>query len=70
MNFIKEVVNEYSELLYLSNKTLNEIKELVIVKSAFVERFGKYKRLCANNDQELRDLKKVGSISKGEVFFV
>jgi hypothetical protein len=66
MSFIKEVVCEYSELLYLSNKTLNEIKDLEIVKSAFVERFGKYKKLYSVCDNELKEYKK-NNFSRSEV---
>ena len=58
MAFIREVVCEYSELLFLSNKTLNEIKEIEIVKSAFVERFAKYKKLFTKNDNELKDIRR------------
>ncbi len=68
MSFIKEVVCEYSELLYLSNKTLNEIKDLEIVKSAFVERFGKYKKLYSLSDNELREYKKM-NFSRSEVIY-
>ena len=64
MSFIKEVVCEYSELLYLTNKTLIEIKEIDIVKSAFVERYGKYKRLFTQNDIELNELKKINKNEK------
>lgn len=66
MSFIKEVVCEYSELLYLSHKTLNEIKDLEIVKSAFVERFGKYKKLFSVTENELKEYKKM-NLSKSEV---
>ena len=58
MAFIREVVCEYSELLFLSNKTLNEIKEIEIVKSAFVERFAKYKKLFTKNENELKDIRR------------
>lgn len=58
MAFIREVVCECSELLFSNNKTLNEIREFEIVKSVFVKRFRKYKRLYTINDNELKEIRK------------
>ena len=70
MDFIKELVNEYCELIFLSNKTLNEIKDLEIVKSVFVERFGKYKHLYTANDNELKELRKLSYSRKDVIKFI
>ena len=58
MAFIREVVCEYSELLFLGNKTLHEIKEIEILRVIFAERFGKYKRLYSESEIQLKEIKK------------
>ena len=64
MSFINEIVSEYSEFLFISNKTLNQIKEIDIVKSAFIERYGKYKKLYLYSEKELNELRKTHTIIK------
>jgi hypothetical protein len=63
-NFIAEMINEYSEFLYNSQKALYEIKELEIVKNALHERFKKYHKICIEMDNEIEDLKKFSKTNK------
>ncbi len=56
--FIKEVCLEYSELLFYSNKSLGELRDLETLKNALNERFRKYQRLCSSLENEISLLKK------------
>lgn len=55
--FIKEVCLEYSELLYLSFKINNELKEVEIVKNCLNERFKKLNKICFQLEAELNEYK-------------
>lgn len=56
--FIKEVCQEYSELLYFSNKSIIEIRELETVKNALNERYRRYHKLSQQLEADLTDMKK------------
>jgi hypothetical protein len=56
--FIKEVCQEYSELLFFSNKSIIEIRELETVKNALNERYRRYHKLSQQLEAELTDMKK------------
>jgi len=56
-NFIKEVCHEYSELLYFSNKSVNEIRELELVKNALSERYKQFHKISISLENELSNLK-------------
>jgi hypothetical protein len=57
--FIKEVCGEYSELLFYAHKSLNEIRELEIVKDALNERYKKYYKYSTQLQNDVNDLKKL-----------
>jgi hypothetical protein len=63
-NFIAELINEYSDFIFYTQKTLLEIKELDIVKSAMHERFKKYHKICIELENELDDLQKFAKTNK------
>jgi hypothetical protein len=49
---------EYSELLYFANKSVNEIKELELVKNALNERYKRYYKTTIQMEKELDQLKR------------
>ena len=51
-NFIKETCGEYSEFLFLANKTLGDIKEIDIIKNALNERYKIYKKVLSIKEAE------------------
>ena len=55
--FIKEICLEYSELLYVSNKLMDELRELDIVKNCLNERYRKLNKICFQQEAEIKDLK-------------
>jgi hypothetical protein len=63
-SFIAELISEYSEFIFYTQKTLMEIKELDIVKSAMHERFKKYHKICIELENELDDLQKFAKTNK------
>ena len=63
-HFISELINEYSNFIFYSQKTLMEIRELDIVKSAMHERFKKYHKICFELEGELEDLQKFARTNK------
>lgn len=56
-SFIKEICLEYSELLFYSNQSLNEIKELKIVENALNERFRNYYKYSVHLERQLNEIK-------------
>jgi hypothetical protein len=62
--FITEIIKQYSEMLYHSNKTVYEIKELEIVKNAIHERFKKYHKISMELENEMEDLKRLSHTNK------
>lgn len=54
--FIKELFSNFSKLLFFANKTLQEIIEIDIVKSAMHERFRKYHKKSMQLESQLEDL--------------
>lgn len=55
--FIKEICVEYSELLFFSNKSLNELRDLETLKNALNERFRRYQKLSVALENEINSLK-------------
>jgi hypothetical protein len=55
--FIKEICLEYSELLYVSNKLMDELRELDIVKNCLNERYRKLNKICFQQEAEIKELK-------------
>ncbi len=51
-------------MLYHSNKTVYEIKELEIVKNAIHERFKKYHKISMELENEMEDLKRLSHTNK------
>ena len=54
--FVKELFSNYSKLLFYANKTLKEIMEIDIVKSAMHERFRKNHKKSMQIEAQLEDL--------------
>lgn len=52
--FIKELCTGYSELLYSSNRSLMEIKEIEIVKNALNERYKHFEKLSSELENQLK----------------
>ena len=52
--FIKELCTGYSELLYSSNRSLMEIKEIEIVKNALNERYKHFEKLSSEYEKQLK----------------
>jgi hypothetical protein len=63
-NFIAELINEYSDFLFYSQKTLLEIREMDLVKHSMHERFKKYHKICIELENELDDLQKLSKTNK------
>ena len=55
--FIKEVCLEYSELLYLCHKLMEELREIDLVKNCLNERYRKLNRICFGQEGELKELR-------------
>lgn len=52
--FIKELCSGYSELLFSSNRSLVEVKEMEIVKNALNERYKNFEKLCAEYEKKIK----------------
>jgi hypothetical protein len=63
-NFIAELINEYADFLFYSQKTLQEIREMDLVKHSMHERFKKYHKICIELENELDDLQKLSKTNK------
>ncbi len=62
--FIHEIIKQYSEILYHANCTIDEIRELEIVKNAINERFKKYHKISMELESEMEDLKRLSQTNK------
>jgi predicted DNA-binding protein YlxM (UPF0122 family) len=62
--FITELIKYFSEFLFYSHKTIQEIRELDIVKNAIHERFKKYHKISLELENEIEDLKKFSNTNK------
>jgi hypothetical protein len=63
-NFISELINLFAEFVFYSFQTVNEIKEIDIVKNALQERLKKYKKLILELENEIVDLQKLNNTNK------
>lgn len=52
--FIKELCSGYSELLFSSNRSLVEVKEMEIVKNALNERYKNFEKLCSEYEKKIK----------------
>lgn len=60
-NFIKEVCLEFSELLFFTVKSVNEIRELDLVKNALNERYKIYYNTSIQLEKEIQQLRKLSN---------
>jgi hypothetical protein len=63
--FIKEICLEYSELLFISNKLMEELREIDLVKNCLNERYIKLNKICFKQEAEIKELKIHKTYSEG-----
>lgn len=63
-NFISKVLSNFSDLMFIAYNTLNEIKELDIVKNALHNKLKKLRKLNTDLEAEIEDLKRFAETNK------
>ena len=63
-NFITSLIFNFSDMLFYSYLTLQEIKEIDIVKNALHERFKKYRKISNELQIEINDMQKLSKTNK------